>query len=134
MRGKSEFRFLPKDTSACRWGRLGIELPTFRLEDDRSTPHRQPPGVLEILEQILFEEVTENFHFFLVMDDPNHLSPPRPAASVSIEAVLRMEHTRRHSPSARFLSTSHPSKEVQRASESQHLASSGPFLTQPRFN
>ena len=32
MRGNSGFSILPKDTSACRWGRLGIELPTFRLE------------------------------------------------------------------------------------------------------
>ena len=37
-RGNSGFSILPKDTSACRWGRLGIELPTFWLEDDRSTP------------------------------------------------------------------------------------------------
>ena len=36
MRGNSWFRILPKDTSACRWGRLGIELT---MEDDRSPPH-----------------------------------------------------------------------------------------------
>ncbi|CAB1420937.1 unnamed protein product [Pleuronectes platessa] len=32
-----------KDTSACKWVGLGIELPTFRLEDDHSTPQPQPP-------------------------------------------------------------------------------------------
>ena len=41
--GNSGFSILPKDTSACRFGRLGIELPTFRLEDDHSTPQPQPP-------------------------------------------------------------------------------------------
>ncbi|CAB1421552.1 unnamed protein product [Pleuronectes platessa] len=41
--GNSGFSILPKDTSACRWGRLGIELPTFRLEDDRCTPQPQLP-------------------------------------------------------------------------------------------
>ena len=42
MRGNSGFGILPKDTSACRWGRLGIELPTFRLEDECSTPQPKP--------------------------------------------------------------------------------------------
>ena len=39
------FSILLKDTSACRFflGRLGIELLTFRLEDDHSTPQPQPP-------------------------------------------------------------------------------------------
>ncbi|CAB1438525.1 unnamed protein product, partial [Pleuronectes platessa] len=37
------FSILPEDTSACRWDRLGIELPTFRLEDDHSTLSPQPP-------------------------------------------------------------------------------------------
>ncbi|CAB1428167.1 unnamed protein product [Pleuronectes platessa] len=41
--GHSGFSILPKDTSACRWVILGIELPTFRLEDDHSTPQPQPP-------------------------------------------------------------------------------------------
>ena len=30
MRANSGFSILPKDTSACRWGKLGIELPTFK--------------------------------------------------------------------------------------------------------
>ena len=40
MRHSSGFSILLKDTSACRdfLGRLGIELLTFRLEDDHSTP------------------------------------------------------------------------------------------------
>ena len=42
MRGNSGFSILPKDTSACRLGKLGIEMPTFRLEDGRSTPQPQP--------------------------------------------------------------------------------------------
>ena len=37
------FSILPKDTSACRWGRLGIELSIIRLEGDRSTPQPQSP-------------------------------------------------------------------------------------------
>ncbi|CAB1430961.1 unnamed protein product [Pleuronectes platessa] len=41
--GHSGFSILPKDTSACRWVRLGIELPTFRLDDDHSTPQPQLP-------------------------------------------------------------------------------------------
>ncbi|CAB1435718.1 unnamed protein product [Pleuronectes platessa] len=37
-RANSRFNILPKDTLAFRWGRLGIELPTFMLEKDRCTP------------------------------------------------------------------------------------------------
>ena len=42
MRGNLWVSILPKDTSACGWGRLGIELPTFWLEDERSTSQPQP--------------------------------------------------------------------------------------------
>ena len=41
--GHSGFSIFPKDTSACRWVRLGIKLPNFRLGDDHSTPQPQPP-------------------------------------------------------------------------------------------
>ena len=41
--GQLMVQHLAQGPSACRWGRLGIELPTFRLENDRSTPQPQPP-------------------------------------------------------------------------------------------
>ena len=53
MRHNSGFSILPKDTSACRLGRLGLEPLTFRLADDHSTPSgTAAPKVLKCCAQV----------------------------------------------------------------------------------
>ena len=87
MGAYSGFSILPKDTSACRFGRLEIELPTFRLGDDHSTPQPQPPAIdacsfLQLAKSVLKKFVL--LKFVLVLFELVVTLPPQIPSSTAL--------------------------------------------------